>query len=211
MQKSDVILSTRDLTFKNILKYPDLAIHQGEFVFVEGESGAGKSTLFKLFNFTYTPTTGEILFDGEPTAGMDTVRLRRDVLLVSQAVFLFDGTIRENFDYFYDYRDEPHRSDEEKQRFLELAKVPFQLSDPCQNMSGGERQRVYLAICLSFAPRILMLDEPTSALDQKTAHELFSGLKQYARDQDMTVITISHDQVLADEFADRSISVVREG
>lgn len=210
MEQEDIILETKDLSFIGILKFPDIKITRGDFVFVEGESGAGKSTLLKLFNDTHSPTTGEIYYQEESTQTMDTIQLRKEVLLVSQSVFLFDGTISENFDQFYDYREEPHLTNQEKEMYLDLARVPFNLSDSSDNMSGGERQRVYLAILLSFNPKILMLDEPTSALDQKTAYELLNNLKNYSKKQGMTVIVISHDGSLKEEFADQTITIVKE-
>ena len=210
MEQEDIILETKDLSFLGILEFPDIKITRGDFVFVEGESGAGKSTLLKLFNDTNSPTTGEIYYQGKSTQTMDTIQLRQEVLLVSQSVFLFDGTIAENFDQFYDYREEPHLTNQEKEMYLDLARVPFNLSDSADNMSGGERQRVYLAILLSFNPKILMLDEPTSALDQKTAYELLNNLKNYSKKQGMTVIVISHDGSLQEEFADQTITIVKE-
>jgi putative ABC transport system ATP-binding protein len=209
MQQEQVILETKDLTFLDILSFPDLKINQGDFVFIEGESGAGKSTLLKLFNNTMSPTTGEIYFQGESIEDMDTIKLRREVLLISQSVFLFEGTIADNFDKFYDYREEPHLTSEEKEKFLNLARVPFNLSDSADNMSGGEQQRVYIAILLSFGPKVLMLDEPTSALDQRTAYELYSNLKDYSKKQGMTIITVSHDEGLLEEFSDHTISIVK--
>lgn len=210
MQQEQVIIETKDLSFLEILNFPDLKINRGDFVFIEGESGAGKSTLLKLFNNTNSPTTGTIYFQGQSIEDMDTIKLRREVLLISQSVFLFDGTIAENFDKFYDYRDEPHLTREEKEMFLDLARVPFNLSDSADNMSGGERQRVYISILLSFGPKVLMLDEPTSALDQKTAYELFTNLKNYSEKQGMTVIVISHDEGLKEKFSDHTISIVKE-
>ena len=157
-----------------------------------------------------SPTTGKIYFEGQSIEDMDTIQLRREVLLISQSVFLFEGTIGENFDKFYDYREEPHLTREEKEMFLDLARVPFNLSDLADNMSGGERQRVYIAILLSFGPKVIMLDEPSSALDQRTAYELFTNLKNYSKKQGMTVIVISHDEGLQETFSDHTISIVKE-
>lgn len=209
MEHTKPVLETKDLTFKDILSYPDLRINEGEIVFIEGASGSGKSSLLKLFNYTYTPTEGEVLYRGKPTSRLDTVELRKKVLLVSQSVFLFDGTVRENFDLFYDYRNQPHLSDSEKEHYLDLARAPFGLGAPCQNMSGGERQRVYLAVCLSFRPDVLMLDEPTSALDNPTSRELFENLSRFVQENGMTLVVISHNRTLSKEFAQKIIEVER--
>lgn len=207
--EKDSILTTRGLKFLDVISYPDINIPEGGMIFVVGESGSGKSTLLKLFNYTYTPTEGEIRYRSQPTLEIDTVELRRNVLLVSQSVFLFDDTIRINFDKFYDYRGLPHLSDEDKRYFMKLARASFDLDDHSDNMSGGERQRVYLAICLSFKPDVLMLDEPTAALDHQTAFSLFENLKKFTKDNGITLIVISHDKSLINEFAEDVISVER--
>lgn len=210
MAVKDFVLTARNLKFMDIIFCPEVNIPQGSLTFVIGESGSGKSTLLKLLNYTYTPTEGDIRYRGQSTSGMDTVELRKNVLLVSQSVFLFDGTVEDNFNQFYDYRGLPHLSNEEKRYFMELALAPSDLLDLCENMSGGERQRVYLAICLSFKPDVLMLDEPTSALDQGTAFALFENLNKFAKDNGMTLIVISHDKLLRDRFAEYVISVERQ-
>ncbi|MDD2994283.1 MAG: ATP-binding cassette domain-containing protein, partial [Pygmaiobacter sp.] len=91
------ILAATGLHFLDFLHYPPIAIAQGSMTFVQGPSGCGKSTLLRLFNATATPSAGQVLFDGQGIAGLDTIQLRRDVLLVSQATYLFDDTIEGNF------------------------------------------------------------------------------------------------------------------
>jgi len=209
MTGQQVVLATEQLSFQNFLSYPDLEVCEGEFIAVAGASGAGKSTLFKLMNYTQTPTQGTIYYRGMPTHEMDTVELRRKILLVSQSTFLFDGTISANFDRFCEFRQKSHLTEAEKKQFLQLAQVPFGLDEICQTMSGGERQRVYIAICLSFQPDILLLDEPTSALDQTTGSRLFHAIRDYAQHQGMTVLVISHDRSLLDGVADRTILIER--
>ena len=77
-------------------------------------------------------------------------------------------------------------------------------------MSGGERQRIYIAICLSFHPKVLMLDEPTSALDEATAVSLLQNLKQYCNEHGITLIAITHDKTLAKSYGDEYISLDSE-
>ena len=76
-------------------------------------------------------------------------------------------------------------------------------------MSGGERQRVYIAIFLSFMPDVLMLDEPTSALDNTSSDIMMSNIKNFSKDNEMTTIVVSHYLTLAEKYGDEIIALER--
>jgi len=196
------LFSLSNVTFKNLIKYPNINIAENRATFICGKSGSGKSTLLKLFNASISPDTGEILYHEKPVTDYDTILLRREVILVSQSVFLFDLSIRENFIEFYRYRELPTPLDQSISPFLRLCLADFLLDTNCHDMSGGERQRVFIAICISFLPKVLMLDEPTSALDEDTAASLMENLKHYCHLHNITLIVITHDRLLAEKFAD---------
>jgi putative ABC transport system ATP-binding protein len=204
------VITAENLRFLDILRFPPITVERDGVTFICGESGAGKSTLLKLLNRTLSPSEGTILYDGADIAGLDPIALRRQVLLAGQNVFLFDDTIRGNFEQFYEYRGEPCVGEEEMLSYLRLCSLEMPLTARCQPLSGGERQRVFLAIHLSMHPKVLMLDEPTSALDKKTARKLWEGLKAHCKRQGITLIAISHDPALAKEFADRTIALSEE-
>jgi len=88
---------------------------------------------------------------------------------------------------------------------LSVCRADFPLDSSCKNLSGGERQRVFLAIFLSMESDVLMLDEPTSALDAKTGKTVMSTICAFCRDQGRTLIVVSHDQALVDQFAENRI------
>ena len=206
----NAILAATGLKFKDIIDYPPVSILRGRATFVSGESGSGKSTLFRLLNATASPSAGAILYEGNDIADMDTVQLRREIILASQSVFLFDGTIRENFEQFYDFRDETPINDEKIRAYLALCCANFPLESRCETMSGGERQRIFLAIHLSLAPKVLMMDEPTSALDEITSNQLISQIKAYCANCGTTLIMICHDRTLVDAYADEVIRLVKK-
>ena len=203
------ILAATGLHFLDFLRYPPIAIAQGSMTFVQGPSGCGKSTLLRLFNATATPSAGQVLFDGQDIAGLDTIQLRRDVLLVSQATYLFDDTIEGNFLRYYELREQTPPPQQRMRDCLALCCADFELTASCSTLSGGERQRVFLAIFLSFAPRVLLLDEPTSALDETTAHRLMEQLKAHCAAQQITVVVVSHDRQLAQQYADATITLAK--
>ncbi len=194
------ILTTRDLSFAGI-RYPDIAFQRQEINVICGPSGCGKSTLLRLCNRTLVPATGQICLDGQDIRTCDPLQLRRNVLLAGQEVFLFEGSIADNFRQFYALRELPEPPQSGMRRFLDLCACPLSTDSPCGALSGGERQRVVLAVCLSFVPRVLLLDEPTSALDGDTARRFMTNLRDFAAQHGMSVILVSHDRELAARFA----------
>lgn len=182
-----------------------MQIEQGQITVIQGESGCGKSTLLKLLNQTQTQSEGKIYYRGTDLDALDTIQLRRELILVNQSLFLFPGTIRENFRMFYERREQIMPSDEELLNFLRICQVPFSLEDLSDTMSGGEKQRVFHAIALSFRPKVLMLDEPTSALDHETAFRFMEQINEYCKKQEISILMISHDKSLTETFADKMI------
>jgi len=193
--------------FLDIITYPDLEIAEGGATFLCGESGSGKSTLLRLLNGTLSKAAGHIHYREKDIEICETIALRREVLLAGQSVYLFDKTIRENFEEYYAYRDLKPPDEWTIRAYLDLCLATFPLDSMCNLLSGGERQRVFLAILLSLEPKVLMLDEPTSALDDKTADGLMERIKSHCREQNVTLIVVSHDKTLAMRYADHTITL----
>lgn len=205
-----IILETKSLTFNGMINYNDIQILKNKANFIVGKSGTGKSTLLRLFNETLSPSNGSIHFSGKDISEIDTIDLRHEILLISQSVFLFDTNIRENFKQFYEYRDLTPPTDEEMKHYLNLCSISFPLDLSCTTMSGGERQRIYIAIFLSFKPKILMLDEPTSALDSQNSKSVIENVLSYCKDNDITVIIVSHDANITEKFSENTIVIGEE-
>lgn len=201
------MFTLKNVNFKSIVSYPDIEIQRGCATFICGESGSGKSTLLKLLSGVATADAGEILYNSKPVAGYDPVMLRREVLLCGQSTFLFDGDIKENFTNYYEYRDLPPISEEDMQKYLKICAANFPLDTDCTTMSGGERQRVFISICLSLSPRVLLLDEPTSALDDDTAVAVLTNIKDFCFNTGITLIIVSHNKKLVRSHADCTITL----
>lgn len=198
------------LRFENvkfIKEYDDFSIDKNEVVFVVGKSGSGKSTLLKLINNTLQLKSGRIFFKDENILNIKPVELRRNIIMTSQENFLFDMTIRENFHEFYKIRDLEELTDEEIATFLRITNFDVDLNLNVEKLSGGEKQRVFLAIALSLDPEVLLLDEPTSALDNKTAFDMMENIVDYCKHNDITLVVVSHARQLVDEFADKIIDL----
>ena len=204
------LFTLEKVNFENIINYSDIQILEGGVTFICGDSGTGKSTLLKLLNGVLDPTEGEVIYEGKGLSLYDSMALRRDILLVSQSAYLFNGTIRDNFATFYEYRELACISDEEMKRYLKICSIDLPLETMSYNLSGGEKQRVFIAICLSFEPKVLMLDEPTSALDERNAFCLMENIKSYCAQQGKTLLVISHDLKIVDYFADYRIQLGRD-
>lgn len=198
------------LRFENvkfIKEYDDFAIDKNEVVFVVGKSGSGKSTLLKLINNTLQLKSGRIFYKDENILNIKPVELRRNIIMTSQENFLFDMTIRENFHEFYKLRDLEELTDDEITKFLKITNFDVDLNLNVEKLSGGEKQRVFLAIALSLDPEVLLLDEPTSALDNKTAFDMVKNIVDYCKHNDITLVVVSHARQLVDEFADKIIDL----
>lgn len=198
------MLRLANLAFEEKIFYPNFVFLEKKFSFLQGKSGSGKSTLFKLINGTVSPSSGEVYYNGKKTTDWNQIQLRREIILVKQEVFLFKETIEENFLRFHKYRESQSVDRKTINRLLEICKVDFLTSKQCHELSGGEKQRVFLAIALSFFPNLFLFDEPTSALDFDTANAVMKNLKEFSNENDIACITVSHDKKLADKYADQT-------
>ena len=151
--------------------------------------------------------SGSIFYKDTNILNIKPVELRRNIMMTSQENFLFDKTIKENFHEFYKLRDLENLTDDEIVKFLKIADFDVDVNLDVEKLSGGEKQRVFLAIALSMRPAVLLLDEPTSALDNKTAFDMMENIVDYCKHNDITLVVVSHARQLVDEFADKIIDL----
>lgn len=176
----------------------DLSINipDGETHAIVGSTGAGKSTVIKLLLRFYDPDEGEVRIGGVDVRTQSYTSLRSLMGYVSQDVFLFHGTVRENVAY-----GKPDATDEEIQaaaRAAEAHEFILDLSNGYdtvigergQKLSGGQRQRLSLARAIIRNPRILVLDEATSAVDNETEAAIQRSLALVT--QNRTAVVIAH-------------------
>ena len=199
------MFALKSVNYKDILKYPDIEIPSDAATFICGESGSGKSTLLKLLNGVLSPSDGEIIYLHKTLEDYDPILLRQEILLVSQSVYLFDRSIKDNFIEYYNYRNLDAIGEDAIKKYLNICSVNLPLDSMCQVLSGGERQRVFIAINLSYQPKVLMMDEPTSALDDKNANALMENIKAHCKANNITLIVVSHDKAIAEKYADNII------
>jgi subfamily B ATP-binding cassette protein MsbA len=173
-----------------------LTIPAGRTTALVGPSGAGKSTLVKLLFRFYDPDEGTVTVDGRPLPELALGSWRDRIALVSQDVFLFNATVRENIAY-----GRPGATDAEVEEAARRAdahafirRLPqgydTELGDRGVRLSGGQQQRITLARAIVRNPELLILDEATNALDSRSERLIQDALDLFGEGR--TVVIIAH-------------------
>jgi len=205
------LFRTEGLWFMNFIQYKDMEIPTGKVSFIVGESGCGKSTLLRLFNNALSPSAGKITYNSKELTQYDSLTLRREVALVSQDSWLFEGRVRNSFEETFRIRKEPIPDEAYIQEICETCGVDFSLEKDSATLSGGERHRVYIAMFLALKPKVLMLDEPTAALDEKNTFGVIERIIGFCRIHEIDLIIVSHDRTLMETFSEHTIELVKGG
>lgn len=179
-----------------ILQGLSMQVEAGHTVGIAGATGGGKTTLIKLLLRLYDVNAGSIAIDGIKVTDMRLEDLRRNIALVSQDVYLFHGTIRENI--AYGAPDTPLEKVREVARKAQLADfiedLPLQyetvIGERGVKLSGGQRQRLSIARALLKNAPILILDEATSAVDTETERAIQDSLEDLTSEK--TALIIAH-------------------
>lgn len=190
-----------NLNFEYVENFPvlnnvSINIKKGETSAIVGSTGSGKSTLIKLILRLYDSTSGEIRFDDTDIKDLQIESLRNKIGLVSQDIFLFEGTVFENISYGnLDATDEEVWEAarlSESDKFINLLpnKENTIVGERGQKLSGGQRQRISIARAILKNPEILILDEATSAVDNETEAAIQRSINTLKKGR--TVIAIAH-------------------
>jgi putative ABC transport system ATP-binding protein len=197
-----------------ILKGIDLEIPRGQFAAIMGPSGSGKSTLLGLLAGLDTPTSGQVILDGEDITNLgedDMALLRgRKIGFVFQSYHLISTlTAEENVLLPMELAGAEAGGRERARELLERVGLGGRSDHYPVQLSGGEQQRVALARAFALGPPILLADEPTGNLDSTTGRAVLELLLALNREQGTTLVLVTHEPSLA-ASADRRI-VLRDG
>lgn len=178
-----------------LLKSLSFSVKAGQTVAIVGTTGSGKSLLTKLVNRSFEATAGMIRIDGIDIKAWDMDRLREQIGIIEQDVFLFSWSVRDNIAFA-----NPELTAAEMERYARLAHAHDfieQLAEGYEtrvgergvHLSGGQRQRIAMARAFASEPRILILDDSTSGLDSATESEIVKGMHNLMQHRTTLLIT----------------------
>ena len=183
----------------------DLEIKRGEMVAIIGKSGSGKSTLLNMIGGLEKPTTGKLYVDGNDLFAMSEkglVEYRK-----STVGFVWQNSSQNLFPYLTSLQNveaplyfEKMSEQERKERalyLLTLIGIDHKADAYPSSMSGGEQQRVAIAVALAHNPKILLADEPTGNLDSKSTDEIMELFKKLNQEKGMTILQVTHSEKCA--------------
>lgn len=198
----------KGITEINAVRDVSLSVAPGEIVLIMGPSGSGKTTLLSMLGAILKPTEGEIRLNGDVISAfaedhLPEIRLRQFGFIFQDFNLLSALTILENVAIVAELAGMKRNFARKKGiDLLNGLGLGERLYFHPRKLSGGEKQRVAIARALINDPALILADEPTANLDSKIGHEIMKLLRNIAKEQNRSVIIVSHDQRIKD-IADR--------
>jgi iron complex transport system ATP-binding protein len=214
------MIEVRSISFRYhkdwVLQDVSFRVEKGEFIGVIGPNGSGKSTLLKILYRLLSPQQGEVFYELVPLKRMNRTDIAKKVAVVPQeAHLLFPFRVMQivlmgRSPYLGNMMFERERDLEIARKAMEWTKI-FPFSErPIDELSGGERKRVFIARALAQEPEVILLDEPTTNLDIHHQIDFLDLILTLNRERGLTIVMASHDMNIASEFCDRLI-LLQEG
>ena len=193
----------------------ELRIDEGELMAIIGNSGSGKSTFLNMIGGLDRPSAGKLFVDGKDLfklSDRELVDYKRKTV-----GFVWQNTARNLVPYLTAWQNVQmpmlfDKSAQKKQRALELLELVgmgHKKNSKLAQLSGGEQQRVAVAIALANNPKLLLADEPTGSVDAKTGAFILDALRQINREMGVTIVIVTHDQTLAKKV--NRVVAIRDG
>src|SRR5699024_940377 len=201
------------LELKNIIKnYPDgqninevlknvsFQVNQGEFAAIVGPSGAGKSTLLTIMGALLTPTSGQILLNGQDISQLS--KKKQTEIRLNQIGFIFQNSdlipylkIKDQLQFIQKISS---KKPVDAIEILDKLGLSSRLNSYPNVLSGGEKQRVAIARAFINQPDLILADEPTASLDSKRGHEVVSIIQQTVHQENKAAVMVTHDERVLD-------------
>jgi iron complex transport system ATP-binding protein len=218
MKIAPPVLSARGLAWRaggrEILGPLDLDVVAGECLMIVGPNGAGKTTLLRCLSGLLHPSAGELRHRGRPYAGLSRRELAREIAYVPQVrpaavpLSVEDVVLLGRYPYLSALQLAPAARDfQSVEEALARVGVAHLRHRPLDELSGGERQAVYIAAALAQESEVLVLDEPTTHLDARHQREVAALLLDLKAEAGRTVIAATHDLNLASLLGDRLLAL----
>jgi iron complex transport system ATP-binding protein len=194
-----------------VLQDISFQVRKGEFVGVIGPNGSGKTTLLKIFYRLLSPQQGEVFFDRLSLKKMSRGEIAKKIAVVAQETYpafpfrAIEMVLMGRSPYLGHLMFESPKDLEIAKKAMEWTETLPISQRPIDELSGGERKRVYIARALAQEPEMILLDEPTSNLDIHHQVEFLDLVLSLNREKGLTILMASHDLNLASEYCDRLI------
>ena len=202
------LIKIKDLSFdyptkKGTLKNINLKVEQGTFTCIVGENGSGKSTLIKCILGLNKGYTGEIIKEKRVGYLPQKSEIQSNFPASIEEVVM-SGTIGNNINSIF-YKKEDKENAKDIMKELEI----YDIRKQCfADLSGGQQQRVLIARALCATKKIIILDEPTNGLDPTIAIQIYDLLETLKKNDNLTILMVSHDVDRAMSYADNVIELV---
>lgn len=217
--KKEAILKVKDLSFaydgyNPILKDVNFTINKGDVISIVGQNGAGKSTLAKLLCGFLRPSRGQILLNGTDTKNLSIKQIAEKIgyVLQNPNAMISKTNVSEEVGFGLKLRGASKEEiDFKTEKVLKICGLfPFR-NWPISALSYGQKRRVSIASILILNPEILILDEPTSGQDYRHYTEIMEFIHKLNKDYNLTILMISHDMHLIQEYTQRSLVFAETG
>lgn len=193
----------------------DLTVEKGELVAIIGNSGSGKSTFLNMIGGLDKPSAGKLFVDGKNLFTLNEKQLveyKRDTV-----GFVWQNNARNLLPYLTALENvmTPMQLTNRKNKkewaleLLELVGMSHRKNNRLQQLSGGEQQRIAIAIALANEPKLLLADEPTGSVDRKTADYIYDLFVRLNREKGQTIVIVTHDTTLAKKV--KRVVAIRDG
>ena len=193
----------------------DITIDRGELMAIIGNSGSGKSTFLNMIGGLDRPSAGRLIVDG-----MDLFKMSEQELVDYKrrtVGFVWQNNARNLLPYLTAWQNVqmPMLFDSERVRkekaieLLELVGLGNKKNSKLSQLSGGEQQRIAIAIALANDPEILLADEPTGAVDVRTGEYILDVFRELNREKEQTIIIVTHDRALSKKV--HRVAAIRDG
>lgn len=193
----------------------DLSVEKGEMMAIIGSSGSGKSTFLNMLGGLDRPSAGKLYVDGKNLFSMT----EKELLDYKRFTvgFVWQNNGRNLLPYLPAYENimmpmELTSYKERKERadmLLDLVGMTAKKNNRMQELSGGEQQRIAIAIALANAPKVLLADEPTGSVDTKTSNYIFDIFQRLNRELGVTIVIVTHDVSLSKKV--QRVAAIRDG
>ncbi len=208
----------KDENLVKVIENASFEIQKGEVVALIAPSGAGKTTLLMMIGCVLEPTSGEIWLGDDIVyqdrwMAKDTRRIRREKIgFIFQAHYLIPFlNVMENITLLPQANNVSEADAKKKaMELLEYLEIADKANNMSSQLSGGQNQRVAIARALANNPQIILADEPTAALDSERSVSVIKMLKKIAREQNVAIITVTHDERIL-PYCDRIMKIQNRG